>query len=83
MEKLENYQKGFDDILLKQHALSIIPPIITKAKTFCCDRTWPRIALILKTLIENDKPSLKNECYIGLPDDLPCLRSLVWKINLR
>ena len=83
MEKLENYQKGFDDILLKQNALSIIPPIIKKAKTFCCDRTWPRIALILKTLIENDKPSLKNECYIGLPDDLPCLRSLVWKINLR
>ena len=81
MEKENSFHTSFDNI--QHNNIPFIAQIITKAKACCCDRTWPRIAGILMNIIQQNKEALKKECYIGLPDDLPCLRALVWKINLR
>ena len=79
MEKENSFHTSFDNI--QHNNIPFIAQIITKAKACCCDRTWPRIAGILMNIINQNKEALKKECYIGLPDDLPCLRALVWKIN--
>ena len=55
--------------------------IISKAQSSCSIDTWPRINEILKYLIKGDRKNLQKECYLGLPNDLPCLRALIWKIN--
>lgn len=60
-----------------------IQAIIAKAKANCCQATWERISKILLYIITEQKENLKKECYNGLPDDLPVLRSLIWKINFR
>jgi hypothetical protein len=77
------YSEVFNDILNTPPCNKNIISIIIKAKKTCCEPTWPRIALILQSIISQNKPLLKKECYKGLPDDLPSLRALVWKINLR
>jgi hypothetical protein len=38
---------------------------------------------ILKHIIAKDKKSLDLYCNVGLPDEFPLIRSLVWKINLK
>ena len=48
-----------------------------------CERSRKRIKDILSCVLKKDKDGLRKLCYDGLPDDLPILRSLIWKINLR
>ena len=69
----------FDNLLNGNNYFFI--SIISKAQNSCPIDTWPRINNILKYLNKGDKKNLQKECYLGLPNDLPCLRALIWKIN--
>lgn len=75
-----NTKTPFDKITIDN---PLITAIIEKAKSNCCRATWDRISKILQYIITERKDKLKQECYNGLPDDLPVLRSLIWKINFR
>ncbi len=71
----------FDDILKEDNYFII--SIVSKAQNHCCLETLPRINNILKYILNEDKKNLQKECYLGLPDELPCLRALIWKINFK
>ena len=75
--------KIFESILLSPNHNEQIVTIICQALKSCLPSTYQRINKILTSLIKNQKKELKKECYRGLPYDLPPLRALVWKINLK
>ena len=79
----KNYDRIFDKILTTPPSNSLITMIIIKVKKSCCNEIWEQINKILQSIKTNDINSLKEECYLGLPDDIPCLRALVWKYNLK
>ena len=76
-------EKYFNIILQHKNCNEIIKKIVSKAKTNCVERHWERIRKILLNILEENREALKKDCFDGLPDDLPCLRALVWKINFR
>ena len=61
----------------------IIQEIMYKSCKFHGEKTRKLIKEILLKIIKKQKDDLKNVCFGGLPDDLPILRSLIWKINLK
>ncbi len=76
--------KIFDTILKNEdYQNDEIIEVIGKALSICCPFTWERINKILLNIINFNEEELKKECYKGLPDDLPSLRALIWKINFR
>ena len=48
----------------------------------CSKKTVDRTAKILDSIMSGNKNQLISFCESGLPDDLPVLRSLIWKISL-
>jgi hypothetical protein len=46
------------------------------------DKLKKRVKDILISIIKKDKDNFRKLCYEGMPDELPFLRALVWKINL-
>jgi len=62
---------------------STIQEIINRTNKLQGEKTKKLIKDILLKLINNQKEELKKVCFDGLPDDLPILRSLIWKINLK
>ncbi len=83
MDKNKKYEKIFDKILTTPPSNPLITMIILKVQKASCSEIWEQINSILLAIKTNDIKSLKKECYIGLPDDNPCLRALVWKYNLK
>ena len=83
MDKNKKYEKIFDKILTTPPSNPLITMIILKVQKGSCSQIWDQINTILLAIKTNDIKSLKKECYIGLPDDNPCLRALVWKYNLK
>ncbi len=83
MDKNKKYEKIFDKILTTPPSNPLITMIILKVQKVSCSQMWEQINSILLAIKSNDVKSLKKECYIGLPDDNPCLRALVWKYNLK
>lgn len=84
MEFNADKYKIFDGILKNQNYQNDeIIEVIGKALSTCCPFTWERINKILFNIINFNEEELKKECYKGLPDDLPSLRALIWKINFR
>ena len=84
MEFNADKYKIFDDILKNQNYQNDeIIEVIGKALSTCVPFTWKRINKILFNIINFNEEELKKECYKGLPDDLPSLRALIWKINFR
>ena len=79
---MEN-NKIFESILLSPNRNEQIVTIICQALSSCLPKSWNRINRILTYLIKNNYSQLKNECYYGLPEDLPSLRALIWKINFK
>ena len=75
--------KIFESILLSPNRNEQIITIICEALSSCIPKSWNRINKILTYLINNNYSQLKKECYIGLPEDLPSLRALIWKINFK
>ena len=57
--------------------------VIGKTLSVCSPFTWEKINKILLNIIIYNEEELKKECYKGLPDYLPSLRALIWKINFR
>ena len=47
----------------------------------CSNQTIEITGNIIQSIIAKDKNKLIELCSNGLPDDLPMLRSLIWKIN--
>jgi len=80
MEKTKNI---FEEILISPNHNEQIVSIICSALTSCFPEEYKRINQILLDIINNNKNDLKRECYRGLPDNLPSLRALIWKINFK
>lgn len=59
----------------------IIKIIITKAIK-CSEPTLNLVNSFIQAIYSEDESSLKKLSAKGLPDDIPMLRSLIWKINL-
>ena len=76
-------KKTFDEILTSPNHNEQIVSIICSALTSCSQKELPRINKILKDIISNNKKELKRECYKGLPENLPSLRALIWKMNFK
>ena len=73
----------FEEILISPNHNEQIVSIICSAIKLCSQKEYPRINKILKDIISNNKLELKKECYKGLPENLPSLRALIWKINFK
>ena len=54
---------------------------IIKRSIQCSKKTIGLTSEFLDCLMTKDKQTLINMCENGLPDDLPEIRSLIWKIN--
>ena len=67
-----------NDLLKKK----ILQTIIQKTLNCNNQHTTTLSGSFLECIISQDKEKLKKLCENGLPEDLPILRSLVWKINL-
>ena len=76
-------KKIFDEILTSPEHNEQIISIICSSLTSCSPKELPRINKILKDIISNNKKELKKECYKGLPENLPSLRALIWKMNFK
>ena len=84
MEFNADKYKIFDNILKNENYQNDeIIEIIGKTLSSCCPRSWTRVNKILLNIINFNEEELKKECYKGLPDDLPSLRAIIWKINFR
>ena len=83
MEKNQKNNKIFESILLSPNHNELIVTIICQALSSCIPKSWNRINKILTYLVQNNYHQLKRECYLGLPEDLPSLRALIWKINFK
>ena len=59
----------------------IIISNIIKKSVQCSKATIELTSKILDSLMSQDKQKIISFCQDGLPDDLPELRSLIWKIN--
>ena len=79
---MENTKNIFEEILISNHNEQIVS-IICNAVTSCFQEEHKRINNILNYIIQNNKKELKKECYKGLPENLPSLRALIWKINFK
>ena len=55
---------------------------IIKKSVQCSKTTIDLTSKILDSIMSKDKKKMISLCENGLPDDLPELRSLIWKINL-
>lgn len=62
----------------------LLQSIITKSEKIHIDseKSKLRVKDILVSIIKKEKENLRKICFEGLPDDLPTLRSLIWKMNL-
>ena len=80
---MDNNNKIFEPILLSQNRNEQIVTIICEALSSCIPKSWNRINRILTYLMKNNYSQIKKECYLGLPEDLPSLRALIWKINFK
>ena len=76
-------KKIFDEILTSPNHNEQIVSIICSSLTSCSPKELPRINKILKDIISNSRKEVKKECYKGLPENLPSLRALIWKINFK
>ena len=54
---------------------------IVKKSVQCSKKTIAFTSIILDCIVSKDKQKIISFCEKGLPDDLPVLRSLIWKIN--
>ena len=59
----------------------ILNKIVNRAVK-CSKSTQELISKIINCLVFKEKEKLISYCEKGLPDDLPELRSLIWKINI-
>lgn len=57
--------------------------ILYKSFKTCSEKVRKRINDIILCLLIKDYDSLKKYTFEGLPDEMPLLRSLIWKINLK
>lgn len=80
---MDKNSKIFESIILSQNRNEHIIMIICEALSSCIPKSWNRINKILTYLIKSNYSQLKKECYKGLPEDLPSLRALIWKINFK
>ena len=80
---MDKNSKIFESILLSPNHNEQIVTIICEALSSCLPKSWNRINNILTYLIKNNYSQIKKECYLGLPEDLPSLRALIWKINFK
>ena len=84
MEFNADKYKIFDNILKNEdYQNDEIIEIIAKALSICNPFTWEKIDEILLYIIIYNEEKLKKECYKGLPDYLPSIRAIIWKINFR
>ena len=88
MESKSSKQKINDNNIINTNLIptederkKIISNIINKT-VHCSKATIELTSKILDSIMSKDKSKLISICENGLPDDLPELRSLIWKINL-
>ena len=80
-----------EEIKSKQNSINIIEIVDERKKIMnkivnrtvkCSKSTQELTSKIINCLVLREKEKLISYCEKGLPDDLPELRSLIWKINL-
>jgi hypothetical protein len=79
--KNENNNKNINNKKEINEGKKIISNIIKKSIQ-CSKKTQEICSKILDSILCKDKEKLKLFCEDGLPDELPELRSLIWKINI-
>ena len=79
--KNEIYNKNKNKNKEINEGKKIISNIIKKSIQ-CSKKTQEISSKILDSILCKDKEKLKRLCEDGLPDELPELRSLIWKINI-
>lgn len=62
---------------------NLLNKIMYKSHKNCTENTKKRINEIILSLLIRDVDSLRKFSFEGLPDEMPLLRSLLWKINLK
>ena len=62
---------------------NLLNKIMYKSHKHCNESTRKRINDIILSLLIKDVDSIKKFSFEGLPDEMPLLRSLIWKINLK
>lgn len=80
---MDKNSKIFESVLLNPNRNEQIVTIICEALSSSLPKSWNKINNILTYLINNNYAQIKKECYSGLPEDLPSLRALIWKINFK
>ena len=79
--KNENNNKNSNNKKEINEGKKIISNIIKKSIQ-CSKKTQEICSKILDSILCKDKEKLKLFCEDGLPDEIPELRSLIWKINI-
>jgi len=84
MEKESDYKKKTDKTYIDLNEHKFFGIIITKAYNISSEKIKNKILDILKHLNSNKINifSLNKIIFEGLPDDIPSLRSIIWKILL-
>jgi len=58
--------------------------IIFQAEKNCQnEKSLKHIKDIINSIIKKDKKTLKELCSMGIPEEVPLLRTIIWKINLK
>ena len=57
--------------------------IILQAEKNCNEKNLKHTKEIINAIIKKDKKQLKDLCVSGIPDEVPLLRTILWKINLK
>ena len=86
MEKKQEEKKNNENTINIKEVVDERKKILNKIvnRTIKCSKSTQELtSKIINCLIFNEKDKLISFCENGLPDDLPELRSLIWKINLR
>lgn len=62
---------------------NLINRIMYKSNKHCSQHIRKKINEIILSLLIKDLDSIRSFSYEGLPDEMPILRSIIWKINLK
>ena len=80
LKKTLHLQKPEDPIIEEPYLKSIL----SQAEKNCTnEKTLKHVKEIIHSIQKKDKKLLRELCANGIPEEVPLLRTLIWKINLK
>jgi len=83
MNSIENVNHNIKRELKPVSKNNLLNKIMYKSHKNCSETIKRRINDIILSLLIKDNEAVKKYSFEGLPDEMPLLRSLVWKINMK